>query len=110
MKASEFDCVLDDILNFWSRKDGLIGLVEEPKDTGIRICIGINNNSGILPEHCRVFSGDDMLYDGPIAGKAGLTHVLKKHNVKQIMWTTAVDMDKRCKARREHGRTRIGDA
>lgn len=68
MTQEQFDRLYMLIRKGWSKRTGLVVRLQRQEDdaTPMLLCVGSLSNTGLIAQNCKVWCGDDLLYDGKI--------------------------------------------
>ena len=69
MTQDQFDNLYNMIRKGWSKRTGIVVRLQRAEDDvqPLLLCVGKLSNPGFTAQNCKVWCGDDLLYDGKIA-------------------------------------------
>ena len=69
MTQDQFDNLCNMIRKGWSKRTGIVVRLQRAEDDvqPLLLCVGKLSNPGFVAQNCKVWCGDDLLYDGKIA-------------------------------------------
>lgn len=94
MTEEKFDSLYALIRKGWSKRNGIVVRLQRAEDDSspLLLCVGCLSNPGFIAQNCKLWNGDDLLYDGPIVSDK-LKQLLKDNNICHAEVSTAKRLD-----------------
>ena len=82
MTNEKFNELVDLIRKAWTKKQGIVVRLQQQEDDRhpLLMCIGAMSNTGFVPQNCKVWQHDELLYDGKINSK-DLVKLLTEYDI-----------------------------
>lgn len=82
MTDEQFNQLIQLVRKAWTKRNGIIIRLQQQEEDRhpLLMCVGALANTGFIPQNCKVWQHDDLLYDGKIASE-GLKGLLNEHEI-----------------------------
>jgi hypothetical protein len=94
MTQDQFNELYRLIRKGWTKRTGIVVRLQRAEDDSspLLLCVGCLSNPGFIAQNCKLWDGDDLLYDGPIMSDK-IRQLLTDNNICHAEVSTAKRLD-----------------